>query len=103
MASDKKFDLDGFSVDTSGNVTCDGGVTADDGFTGDVTATSITGGAGESIDVVAEGALSLDGQTGVFLGLSSNKIFLSYPLPTSDPTTAGQVWNDLGTLKISDG
>ena len=32
----------------------------------------------------------------------SNKILFS-DLPTSDPTTAGQLWNDSGTLKVSAG
>ena len=37
MGSDKKFDLDGYSVDENNNVEADGSVTADGGFVGDVT------------------------------------------------------------------
>ena len=36
------------------------------------------------------------------LDMTMIKIFMSN-LPTSDPTTAGQLWNDSGTLKISAG
>ena len=52
----------------------------------------------------AESAITLDaGDTGSgTISLTTIKILMTR-LPTSDPTTAGQLWNDSGTLKISAG
>ena len=35
--------------------------------------------------------------------VGSNNVVILANLPTSDPTNAGQLWNDSGTLKISAG
>ena len=58
--------------------------------TGAVTVTS-TLGAATSVTSISTGTLSTTGAV-IMTGL-----------PTSDPTVAGQLWNDAGTLKVSAG
>ena len=85
-----KFNLDGFSVDTDNICTADGFV---GDLTGDVTG-NVTG------DLVGD----VTGETvSAFNNLESNGMMVMNNLPTSDPSSAGQIWNDSGTLKISAG
>ena len=58
--------------------------------TGAVTVTS-TLGAATSVTSIATGTLNTTGAV-----IMAN-------LPTSDPTVAGQLWNDTGTVKVSAG
>ena len=45
----------------------------------------------------------LSGATGTARIDPANGIYIFDSLPTADPTVAGQVWNDSGTMKISAG
>ena len=48
-----------------------------------------------------QNALKVDSGTNT---LSSECVIIKFTaLPTSDPTNAGQLWNDSGTLKVSAG
>ena len=75
------------------NTTFSGPVRSENGFqtisvnstTGAVTVTSTFGAATSITDLTASGTV----------------IFSD--LPTADPTVAGQLWNDTGTLKVSAG
>ena len=67
--------------------TFSGPVASDNGFIGNVTG-NVTG------DVIGEVAAT---------DLSASGTVILSALPTSDPTVAGQLWNDAGTLKVSAG
>ena len=68
------------------STTFSGPVTSTNGFVGAVT------GAVAATTLSASGAVSLTNAT---ISMSA--------LPTADPTVAGQLWNDAGTLKVSAG
>ena len=88
MPSDKKFDLEGFSVSSTGDVESQGTVTT--------TQVKSNFGIGQT-----------EGESLAFLvGANSEMNIVSpvitiFPLPTSDPGKANQLWNDGGILKIS--
>jgi len=64
--------------------------------TGAVTVLATYGVNGSVVNLTATGLVSTDDLT------ASGTVILS-ALPTSDPTVAGQLWNDTGTLKVSAG
>lgn len=72
------------------STTFSGPVTSTNGFVGAVTG-AVTG-AVAATTLSASGAVSLTNAT---ISMSA--------LPTADPTVAGQLWNDAGTLKVSAG
>ena len=72
------------------NTTFSGPVTSTNGFVGAVTG-NVTG-------AVAATTLTASGVTSL-----SNASISMANLPTSDPTVAGRLWNDSGTLKVSAG
>lgn len=72
------------------STTFSGPVTSTNGFVGPVTG-AVTG-------AVAATTLTASGVT----SLTNASIFMT-ALPTSDPTVAGRLWNDAGTLKVSAG
>jgi hypothetical protein len=70
--------------------TFSGPVKSDNGFEGNVTGT-VTG-------AVAATTLTASGVTSL-----TNASISMTALPTADPTVAGRLWNDGGTLKVSAG
>jgi hypothetical protein len=118
MATDKKFNLDGFSVDENNVCTANGGFVGEvtgnltGNLIGDVTqaTTEVLDVYGGSIEMYSTG---LSGSVAIGVGSAPTAAtgeivisgdFLKLPsLPTSDPLSAGQLWNDSGTLKISAG
>lgn len=52
------------------------------------------------VDLTIEGTLSTDSDVNTVL--ESDEIYFSN-LPTSDPVSTNQLWNDSGTLKVSTG
>ena len=93
MGSDKKFDLDGYSVDENNNVETDGSVTADGGFVGDVTG-DLTGVSGSGVgNYDSAGAINPDISVCVIETGAS-----AYTLTLADGTVAGQtmIVKDIG-------
>jgi hypothetical protein len=70
--------------------TFSGPVKSDNGFEGNITGT-VTG-AVAATTLTASGVASL-----------TNASISMTALPTADPTVAGRLWNDAGTLKVSAG
>lgn len=60
----------------------------------DVSTTTVDG----QLDFVT----SVNGTLTVQLRIADNKLYM-FNLPTSDPVSAGQIWSDSGTLKVSSG
>lgn len=55
-------------------------------------------------NVIIDGNLNIDRSLNVRATLEVDGTIIKFNnLPTSDPTNAGQLWNDSGTLKISAG
>jgi len=82
------------SIDLSGGVVVSGDLTVSGA--GNIYANAIR-------DVNGSGAVEISGDVNVSDSLTiTNNVFFTN-LPTSDPTEAGRVWNDSGTLKVSAG
>ena len=92
MPSNKKFDLEGFSVDKDNKCTAEGG------FDGGIITNSIVG----------NDELYIDGGTDMTIDTAS-LVFaapvwkLGDDLPASDPLVNGQIWNNAGVLTVSTG
>lgn len=90
-----KFNLDGFSVDTNNKCTAEGG------FQGDLS--------GDSVEVGSVIADSITATTSDLTVLQAADTLLESTvikmenIPTSDPSVAGQLWNNAGVLTISTG
>lgn len=89
--SGKDLTIQGPSAYPSASTNLDGGTMTVQGGDG------ASGSAGDADG----GNLRLRGGTGY--GTGSNGLVLMDSLPTSDPTVAGALWNDSGTLKVSEG
>lgn len=83
------FNLEGFSVDSDGKCTASGG------FVGSSTIES-----GDTLSVESGGSLTT--ASGATTLLASSTIIMD-ALPTSDPVSAGQLWNSSGAVKVSSG
>ena len=79
--------LNGFTVQSDGSVTSDGGFTGALIVAADETVT-ISG----ALTVAATGSVTLSTET-----------VIADELPTSDPSVAGQWWNNSGVLNVSTG
>ena len=69
------------------NTTFNGPVRSENGFT-DISKASGTGVVTENISISHDG---------------TNSVVIIKDLPTSDPTVAGQLWNNLGVVNVSAG
>lgn len=103
MATDKKFDLDGFSVSDANLCYSERGY-SDGGYSSTLTAANFTNGVsvGEAPDnktTISSTALST--QSSVVVTHEGDVILSG--LPTSDPTNAGQLWSNSGVLTVSAG
>jgi hypothetical protein len=105
MASNKKFDLDGFSVNEN-NVCAAKSFTSDTAevsiFGGITSVLGLTVGSGSSKTIVD--TTQLNTKSGIELKTEGDVVMLN--LPTSDPTNAGQLWADSSAgyvLKVSQG
>ena len=110
MASDKKFDLEGFSVEKDGGINTDGDI--------NLSSESAKISSENQLEIsTGDGGIVLDPRTNVTvetplivtgpassLTVNSDVIFTS--LPTSDPSSAGELWVDSSAgyaIKVSQG